>query len=367
MAQLGRLAFFDPSLSASGTLSCASCHSPQRAYGPPSDRAVMLGGASMSREGVRAVPSLMYLERQPNFGIGTEDPENDADGAGATPAPPDAVPQGGLFWDGRANTLQDQALGPLLNPLEMDGGSIERVAAKLRRASYAPRIAQLFGADAVRDAPRLVSEVLFAIGRYQFEDPSFHPYTSKFDRWLEGKASFSPAEARGFVLFNDPKGANCAACHLDRPTADGLPPLLTDHEFEALAVPRNAKLAANRNPAYFDLGVCGPVRTDMRDPRYCGMFLTPTLRNAATRNAFFHNGVYRTLAQVLDFYDYRTTRPARVYPHGRIDDLPQRYAANVDVTDAPFDRTPRDGPPLTPQQERDVIAFLRTLTDGYRP
>jgi cytochrome c peroxidase len=97
------------------------------------------------------------------------------------------------------------------------------------------------------------------------------------------------------------------------------------------------------------------------------MFLTPTLRNVATRHAYFHNGVYHTLRQVLDFYDFRSTRPQRIYSHGAIDDLPAAYRANLDTADAPFDRTPAQGPPLTASQERDIIAFLQTLTDGYRP
>lgn len=365
MAQLGRRVFFDRSLSSSGALSCASCHSPQHAYGPPNDLPVMAGGAKLTRQGLRAVPSLMYLERQPNFSIGPDAGEND----GTATAPPagNAVPQGGLFWDGRADTLQSQALQPLLNPLEMDGGSAARVAAKLKRAPYAWRMVQLFGASVFERAAVAVNEALFAVARYQIEDPSFHPYTSKFDAWLEGKARLSPAEARGYALFRDPKGANCAACHLDRPTGDGLPPLFTDAQFEALGAPRNRKLAANHDSRYYDLGICGPVRTDLKAAtQYCGMFLTPTLRNVATRHAFFHNGVYQTLRQVLDFYNYRDTRPQRVYPGAIYDDLPRAYWANIDTVDAPFDRKPGQAPPLTPAQERDIIAFLHTLTDGYR-
>jgi cytochrome c peroxidase len=383
MAQLGRGVFFDTTLSSSGALSCASCHSPQHAYGPPGDLPVMEGGRALTRQGVRAVPSLMYLERQPNFSIGPDDAENEA---APSPLPSGApaiavksaqntaqsaqnlVPQGGLFWDGRVNTLQSQALEPLLNPLEMDGGSVGGVAQRLRRAPYSARFAQLFGPQIFDRANMLVGEALFAVARYQIEDPSFHPYSSKYDAWLEGKARFSPAEARGYALFRDPHGANCAACHLDRPDANGLPPLFTDHQFEALGAPRNTALAANRNPRYFDLGICGPVRMDMkRATPYCGMFLTPTLRNVATRRTFFHNGVYQTLAQVLDFYDFRSSRPQRVYRHGGIDDLPPAYRANLDTADAPFDRTPAQGPPLTARQEHDVIAFLQTLTDGYRP
>lgn len=391
MARLGRQVFFDRTLSSSGRISCASCHSPQHAYGPPNDLPVMDGGATLARQGVRAVPSLMYLERSPGFTIGP-DPGEAPDGA-ASPTPPSSlteraqktaqnpaqsatnlVPQGGLFWDGRADTLQDQALGPLQNPSEMDGGSVAHIAAKLRRAPYAPLLVQLFGAS-VFDNPRVaVSEVMFAVGRYQIEDADFHAYSSKYDYWLEGKARFTSAEARGYRIFNDPLRANCAGCHLDAPSADGLPPLFTDHQYEALGVPRNANLAVNRNPSYFDLGICGPLRTDMKTQRqYCGMFLTPTLRNVATRHAFFHNGVYHSLQQVLDFYDFRDTRPQRIYPRnqsGRVekyDDIPLRYRANVDTVDPPFDRTAGTAPPMSRQEELDVIAFLRTLTDGYRP
>jgi cytochrome c peroxidase len=368
MAQLGRAVFFDRALSSSGSLSCASCHSPQHAYGPPNDLPVMNGGPRLAMQGLRAVPSLMYLERQPAFSIGPDDPESEGEAGPAGSST--AVPQGGLFWDGRADTLQRQALVPLLDPREMDGGSVARIASLLRRAPYAWRLTQLFGPSIFDRAGQAVAEAMFAVARYQIEDPSFHPYASTFDRWLEGRATFTPAQARGYALFNDPKRANCAGCHLDRPTPDDLPPLFTDHQYEALAVPRNATLAANRDPRAFDLGICGPVRRDLRSHgAYCGMFATPTLRNVATRHAFFHNGVYRTLRQVLDFYAFRDTMPQRVYPRrpdGTIaayDDLPPAYRRNVDTTDPPFDRRRGEPPVLSERDESDLIAFLETLTD----
>ena len=391
MAELGRLIFFDASLSSSGRLSCASCHSPQHAYGPPGDGPVMRGGPHLMRQGVRAVPPLAYLERQPSFAIGPDNEENEnvnlaqlvaqsrdavrvrktAPLAGRAAA--NMVPQGGLFWDGRADTLQDQALSPLLDPREMDGGTIDTVAGKLQRAPYAARFVELFGNSVWSNRRLAVSEALFAVARYQIEDVSFHPYTSKFDFWLEGKARLSAAELRGYELFSDPAKANCAGCHVDQPSRDGLPPLFTDHQFEALGAPRNAALAVNADPAFFDLGICGPYRRDMTgDTQYCGLFMTPTLRNAATRHAFFHNGVFTTLKQVLDFYDFRDTEPQKIYPRGadgtveKFNDLPAAYRANVDVTDPPFDRTAGDRPAMTAQDESDIIAFLNTLVDGYR-
>jgi cytochrome c peroxidase len=219
-----------------------------------------------------------------------------------------------------------------------------------------------------------VNEAMFAVGRYQFEEPSFHPYTSKFDYWLEGKATLSEAELRGYKLFNDPDKANCAGCHVDQASVDGVPPLFTDHQYEALGAPRNPALVDNKNPAYFDLGVCGPIRTDFADQKqYCGMFLTPTLRNTTTRHAYFHNGVFKTLQEVMDFYNFRDTNPEKVYPRAadgsvaQFNDVPEQYRANIDVTDPPFDRHPGQTPAMTAQEEADIIAFLQTLTDGYKP
>ena len=392
VARLGAELFHDERLSGSGGLSCATCHSPAHALGPVGAAAVVLGGPRLRTPGVRAVPSLEYLYRQPAFSIGP-DSEGDSDqvvplaqqaaqAAGRvrvlkTAASPQAdaanvVPQGGLFWDGRADTLEQQINGPLYNPLEMDAGSPARVIRRLETAPYAQDFVRLFG-PGIFGNPRLAAdEAMFAIARYEIESPAFHPFTSKFDAWLAGRARFSAAELRGYRLFNDPAKGNCAACHLDQPTPDGLPPLFTDFQYEALGAPRNPAIPANRDSRYHDLGLCGPYRADLRqETQYCGMFLTPTLRNVATRRVFFHNGVFHSLERVLDFYANRDIHPGRFYPRdaaGRVikyDDVPAAYRANVDTVDAPFNRHPGDPPALTPAQIKDVIAFLDTLTDGY--
>ncbi len=394
MAKLGRQLFHDPRLSGSGRMSCASCHDPDQAYGPPDKDAVMLGGPDLQRPGLRAVPSLRYLYRQPAFSIGPDTSvDNDqkpnitqqvSRAAGQTLALKTAdatqvaaanlVPQGGLFWDGRTDTLQQQADGPMFSPFEMDGGDATTLAAKLQKADYAEDFRRLFGPGVFRKPEFAVSEAMFAIARFEEEDASFHPFTSKFDAWLAGKASLSPAEQRGYGAFNDPKRGNCAACHLDRPTRDRLPPLFTDFQYEALGVPRNAAIPANQDPKHFDLGICGPVRADMQsETQYCGMFLTPSLRNVALRSVFFHNGVFHSLHEVLDWYVNRDLDPARFYPKGpdgltvAYDDLPESYRANVDKTDAPFDRHPGDAPALSPAEMDDIVAFLKTLSDGYTP
>jgi cytochrome c peroxidase len=392
VAQLGARLFHDQSLSASGRMSCASCHNAAFAYGPSGGSPVVMGGPQVSTPGFRTVPSLCYLYRQPAFTIGP-DIENGNDipvpltqqaqvatghaRATKTAQTPQAaatnlVPQGGLFWDGRADTLEQQINGPLYNPAEMDGGTVQEVASKLASGRYAAEFKQLFGPGLFQNAGLAVDEAMFAIGRYEIEDPAFHSFTSKYDAWLEGRARFTRAELAGYLLFNDPAKGNCAGCHLDQPARDGEPPLFTDHQFEALGAPRNPAIPANRDPHYYDLGICGPYRTDMRtETQYCGMFLTPTLRNVALRRVFFHNGVFHNLTQVLDFYVDRDIDPGRFYPRDaaghviKYDDIPPQYRANVDTVDAPFTRHPGDAPALTPAEIQDVIAFLDTLTDGY--
>lgn len=408
MAQIGHSLFFEPSLSASGQQSCASCHDPGHAFGPANALAVQLGGLHADQQGLRAVPKLSYQFATPGFSIG---PDEDSGleqhpigvsphlggAVSAAPAPtmptlarvatgvaksadPAAaatalVPQGGLFWDGRADTLQGQALAPLLNPLEMGNKSTQEIVGKLRRLGVAQRLKILVGPNVETDDQLLLSEALFAIGRYEAEDRAFSPYDSKYDLYLHGKVALSEAEMRGLKLFEDPKKGNCAACHPDRPAGNGRPPLFTDYQFEALGVPRNPEIQANADPHYFDLGICGPERKDVfaKQAGNCGLFKTPSLRNVAMRQAFFHNGVYHKLEDVLRFYVERDIHPEKFYPRkadGAVDvynDLPPQYRANLDTIDAPFDRKPGQQPALDEVEMKDLIAFLETLTDGYKP
>ena len=135
-------------------------------------------------------------------------------------------------------------------------------------------------------------------------------------------------------------------------------------------VPRNPDIPANRDPRYFDLGVCGRPDHPLRDAsaRYCGMFKTPTLRNVATRRVFFHNGRMKSLRDVIRFYNTRDTKPEAWYPTvdgvvQKFDDLPTEYRGNID-TQAPLDGRPRGSQPAMSEQDMDDLeAFLGTLTD----
>ena len=149
------------------------------------------------------------------------------------------------------------------------------------------------------------------------------------------------------------------------------PPIFTDFGFVALAVPRNPELPANRDPKFFDLGLCGPLRTDLAThPEYCGMFRTPSLRNVALRKRFFHNGAIHSLRDAVAFYATRDTNPAKWYSHSngpaRYDDLPERYWPNVSH-EVPFAPLPGNKPRLNDREIDDIVAFLGTLTDGYKP
>ena len=365
LSVLGRKIFFDMSLSASGRMSCATCHSPAHAYGPPNGLAVQLGGPGLDRQGARAVPSLRYvLNRTPvwNKEFISNPAERILEG--------NEPPTGGFGWDGRFNTLHDQATFPMLAPNEMANASPAEIVVRLQRAPYADDFRNAFGSQIFDDPSKAYAGMLTALEHFELEDPSLHPYNSKYDNYLDGKAQLTAQEQRGLALFDDPKRGNCASCHLDRKGVDGSHPLFTDYQFEALGVPRNPEIVANASPRYFDMGLCGPLRTDQaRESTYCGMFKTPTLRNVATRRVFFHNGRFHTLKEALRFYVRRDTDPQLWYPVSlsgvvdKFDDLPSSLRSSVDVIDEPLTRSKGASPAWSDAEISDVIAFLQTLTD----
>jgi cytochrome c peroxidase len=361
LADLGRKLFFDRSLSASGKLACSSCHDPHYAYGPPPHQAIALGGPGMNQSGSRAVPSLRYLERVPPFSEQTVLKDG---GVG---------PAGGFTWDGRAGSLHEQARIPLLAPNEMANSDAAAVVRRLEHGASATQFRRLFGADAFSRPDVAFEQALRALEAFEHTPEEFFPYSSKYDAYLKGEAALSEQEMRGLEVFNHPGRGNCANCHLSE-SHDGQPPAFTDFEFDNIGTPRNPHLAANADPGYYDMGLCGPARTDLAShANYCGLFRTPTLRNVALRDAFFHNAVFTTLREVLQFYQQRDVMPWKWYPRNadgtidKVDDLPVAMRRNLNV-DPPF--MGREGGQLgaiSDAEIDDLIAFLGTLTDGYRP
>ncbi len=354
-AALGERIFHDASLSASGRQSCASCHDEARAHGAPNHLAAQPGGNALDLQGTRSAPSIRYLAANRAFRF-------EADG----------TPTGGFFWDGRAGSLADQAGRPFLNPLEMANDSKAAVVARLAATDYAKEFEAVFGAGILQRPEEAFERITLALQRYQLESAEFRPYSSKYDEFLRGRASLSDAELRGLGLFNSPAKGNCAACHPSARGTDGSLPLFTDFSYDALGVPRNPALTANADPGYFDLGLCAreggelAARTDL-----CGAFKVPSLRNVALRGSLFHNGRFTTLKDALTFYVQRDVYPEKFYPLkadgsvDRFDDLPPSLRANVNTSEAPYDRRPGDAPALDDAEIDDLIAFLNTLTDGW--
>jgi cytochrome c peroxidase len=245
LASVGEKLFHDPSLSASGQLACAGCHVAAQAHADAAGTFLPAGGAQLDQQGFRSSPSLRYLDRAPLFTVL---------GPG--------LAKGGLFWDGRADTRAAQAHGPLFNPAEMANADLPAFAARLRAVPYLPELLAVSGLDASASDKDLLDVTLAAIAAYQAGDPEFHPFSSKFDAVLDGRATLTDQEARGRRLFEDSNLGNCTACHPSALGPNGEKPVFTNFFYFALGVPRSAA-QANADPAFFDLGLCGPRRTDL--------------------------------------------------------------------------------------------------------
>ncbi len=341
-------------------MACSTCHDPAFAHSQSNALPVQSGGAGLDVPGFRSVPSLNYLEKNPSFFFDSE-----------------GTPTGGFNRDGRANTLTDQAERPFLAAHEMANGTADVVVQKLAAATYADDFRRIFGSAIFADATTAFLRARQALEAYEREDSSFHPYDSKYDAFLSGNATLTAQEIRGLALFQDPNKGNCSGCHPSARGSDGTPnspPLFTDFTYDNLGLPRNLAIPANADAAYRDMGLCGPFRTDLADRRdLCGAFKVPTLRNVATRKVIFHNGAFTSLKDAITFYVQRDTNPEKWYPMGasgaidKFNDLPPDLTGNVNTTEVPYNRKEGDMPALTDAEIDDVIAFLQTLTDGYKP
>jgi cytochrome c peroxidase len=356
-AALGELIFKDVSLSASGRQACASCHVESNAHSPDNALPAQFGGARLDLQGGRSAPSARYLAFNTTFFF---------DGQG--------TPTGGFFWDGRAASLQGQAHEPFLNPVEMANTDAADVVARLALTPYAGEFKRVYGADIFSRPTDAFDRMALALQRYQLEDAEFRPFTSKYDEFLRGKVALSAQEKRGMALFNSPARGNCTACHPSAKAADGSHPLFTDFTYDNLGVPRNTELAQNADPDFYDLGLCARPGGDLAHRAdLCGAFKVPSLRNVALRKVYFHNGRFKSLKSALTFYVQRDTHPELWYPlksDGSIDkfnDLPERYKANVNTTEAPYNRQLGGVPALSDAEIDDLIAFLQTLSDGFTP
>lgn len=281
-AALGRLLFYDPVLSANDDRSCASCHHPDLGF---SDGRALAQGAH-GEPLRRNAPSLW------NAAYATS-----------------------LFWDGRADSLEDQMLVPLTASDEM-GADVDALLAQLRAIpEYQGLFSAAFGTDDIT-----LANVTAAIAAFERTLISQH---SPFDRYAAGDFNaLTPAQRRGFEVFRSAQ-TRCFECHAW--------PTFTHNTFHVLGVP-------DTDPASPDLGQSETTNA----PDSERAFRTPGLRNVALSAPYMHNGAFATLEEVVDFY--------------------ARGGGSAFGVDVIPDEKVR-GFTLTDQQTSDLIQFLYALTD----
>lgn len=418
VALLGQALFFDTSLSNPPGMACATCHDPDAGFAfPKSQINLMLGpvpGIVPGRFGNRRPPTISYTAFLPT----------------GTPTLNSAVGGyvGGLFWDGRAPDLVNQATAPFQNPNEMNNvvhnaGSPQLVVSKVAAGPNAALFNQVYGSGSLNQpTAQVFQQICEAIAAYE-QTPAVSPFTSKYDAYVAGKAQLNPSELNGLRLFSGSmtgrpggpptaKSGLCFFCHAIPSDPGNGPDLFTSGVFANTGVPRNPnnpyyfETNALTNPLgynplganYVDLGLGGVLYPAKGLPAgnegpgsdgngdtlaINGTFKTPTLRNVDKRpNPLFikcynHNGVFKSLKQVVHFYNTRNLTSAHgevinftsEYPYLGLDGDPKFLEPEVP---SPITMINPSGAPgnignlgLTDQEENDIVNFLQTLSDGY--
>ncbi len=388
--QLGKSIFFDQNLSINRNQPCADCHSPTVGWTGPDEVFNVAGavyeGSISGRFGARKPPSAAYATQSPIFRLLRK-------GGGTF--------VGGNFWDGRAtgeklgNPAADQAQGPFLNPLEQAMPDSACVVYRVCNGSYPVSFGNVWGTDAcniawpsdietvcategatvaLSAADRAKSNKAYdkiALSIAAFEASSeVSAFSAKFDYSRKGMAKLTKQEQRGYALFQG-KG-HCARCHV----SSGQRPLFTDYTFDNLGVPKNPQNPVYAtNPGFIDLGLGGFLATRSDYSRYAaaneGKFKVPTLRNVDLRpqpsfvKAYGHNGYFKSLAGIVHFYNTRDVNPVCPGPYTEA----QALAAGC----WPAPEVPQNintklvgNLGLTPGEEAAIVAFLKTLSDGYQ-
>lgn len=368
--KLGKLLYFDKYLSKNKNQSCASCHFPAPGFVDPENVAhpatkVVSLGSDRSLNGGRNAPSVAYAAFSPSFYF------DETEG----------LYIGGQFWDGRATTLTEQAKGPFLNPVEM---AMESEAAVLKAmvtgknpnsTRYIELFKKVYGVDLtrlnfndrakVKAAYEKMAEAIAAFENIDF----FLPFTSKYDYYLAGRGNLTAQEARGLALFNGK--AQCNLCHpADLMTGEAgnlTPPLFTDYSYDNLGIPKSTNPLIRDNPVDYGLGGRPDIAAVDEDEALtvaagypvsageAGKFKVMTLRNIAVTPPYGHNGFFATLGEIVHFYNKRNQMQSMPGMN-----MQPEVAQNVNM-----DELGDLG--LTMMEERDLVAFLKILTDGYRP
>lgn len=343
---LGKALFFDTNLSTPPGQACASCHEPAAGFADPDSDLPVSRGAIPIAVKSRNAQSVAYSAFSPPLHF---DPT-------MRPGIMEGMYVGGLFWDGRADTLEEQAMQPLLDPLEMHNRNKRKVVVAVLRSDYASLFIEVFGWKSLRDVDSAFEAVAEAIAAYE-RSAEVSPFTSKFDYWQDGAVELTDAEMRGYELFTGK--ARCKNCHSLEGGPDGRP-LFTNFGHQNLGTPKNPDnpfyyMPPPFNPDganYVDLGL-GAV---LNDPRENGKFKIPSLRNVAVTPPYEHNGVFDTLHEVVQF---NNTRDVADWPPPEVPENVHRHMPPMPGTFGQLG--------LTDQEVDDIVAFLETLTDGYQP
>ncbi|MBW6490653.1 MAG: cytochrome B6 [Lentimicrobium sp.] len=353
--QLGKFLFYDENLSANQNQSCASCHDPGVGFtGPDSD--INLHGSVY--EG--SIPGVFGHRKPPAASYGGNSPVLYMDNKGTW--------IGGMFWDGRAagwtlgDPLAEQAQGPFLNPLEQALPDAASVISIIQTSSYAQLFDDVYGAGALNgDVNAAYDYVGLAIAAYE-RSAEVNPFSSKYDLWLNGQVQLTAQEKKGRALFQGK--AKCSKCH----SIKGKQPMFTDFTYDNIGIPINYE---NPNLVLFpdcdcvDMGLGGFLES-IGNPTAAenfGKHKVPTLRNVDLRpypefvKSYGHNGYFKSLEEIVHFYNTRDV------PGAGWNGMPwpaPETRANLNTAELGDLK-------LSAAEENAIVAFLKTLSDGYIP
>ncbi|WP_444891082.1 cytochrome-c peroxidase [Microbulbifer sp. DLAB2-AA] len=350
--KLGFLLYNDLNISARRNTGCVTCHAHSAGFADPRSAADPVNmpvspGSEPGKFGTRNAQTAAYATFSPPFHW---DEQNQ-------------TYVGGQFWDGRANSLKDQAIGPPLNPLEMAMPNKEAVLARLaENPVYLEAFRRLYGVDLKWPQVEMVYPKFgAAIGSFEPTD-EFAEFNSKYDYYVASKIDLTPQEQLGLQLFNGK--AKCSNCHSSKPPANYPHALFTDFTYDNLGLPVNPRIAVLHgvDSLPLDLGLGGRPEIAAKHPdgSQNGKFKVPTLRNIEITPPYGHNGVFATLEQIVHFYNTRDT----------LGEVPDATDPNFGITGWPKPEVPKNvnraelgNLGLTDEEEAAVVAFLKTLTD----
>lgn len=284
---LGQVLYFDVNLSKNRTQSCATCHNPNAGFVDDRNngvnKMVSLGDDGKSL-GDREAPTASYAKFSPKFHFDEKKQKY----------------VGGQFWDGRAATLEEQAGGPPLNPIEMGMANKKEIIERIKENRlYVDSFKNIFGKDIFEDEDKAYDAMTIAIASFERTD-EFSPFDSKYDRYLKGEYDLTPLEDLGKSIFFSNNNNSCANCHVLK-GEDKAGETFTNYEYHNIGTPENKELRAKNGVKTIDEGLlANPNVTDINQK---GKHKVPTLRNVAVTAPYMHNGVFKDLKTVVEFYD----------------------------------------------------------------